>query len=247
MSSYRRLISRTINRDVQQQDNMVVFNAPLSRAIYPNYFSVPDASNTCLLVSKGTPYTATASPQLTFDGTTLDVSGNVNVNGNYYLNNYILIPAGTIIQSAAINVPNGWFDCNGQSLLVAAQPYLFAAIAYTYGGSGLNFNVPDMRGRVGIGAGSGAGLTSRTLGATGGEENHTLTVPEIPSHSHHLDRPSNPDAGAFDTGNVNETNPRASTTDRTLLADGFNTYSTGGGASHNNIQPFLVVRYFIKY
>jgi microcystin-dependent protein len=265
MTSYRRINSRTINRDVQQQDNMVVFNSPISQAIYPNYFSVPDASNTCVLVSNGSPYSATASPQLTFNGTTLDVSanlqvdgdtdlsgnlavgGNVNVTGNYYLNNYILIPAGTIIQSAAINVPNGWLDCNGQSLVRAAQPNLFAAIGYTYGGSGANFNLPDMRGRIGIGAGSGAGLTSRALGSSGGAETHTLTTGEMPSHSHQLDRPSNPDAGAYDIDDAHAGTSSACTTDRTLLPTGFNTYSTGGDGAHNNMQPFLVVRYFIKY
>jgi hypothetical protein len=81
MTSYRRINSRTINRDVQQQDNMVYFNKPLSQAIYPNYFSVPDASNTCLLVSKGSPYSATAAPQLTFDGITLDASSNLKIRG----------------------------------------------------------------------------------------------------------------------------------------------------------------------
>jgi hypothetical protein len=82
MTSYRRINSRTLNRDVQQQDNMVVFNKPISRGIYPNYFSVPDASLNSLLVSTGSPYSATASSQLTFDGTTLDVSGNLTVVGN---------------------------------------------------------------------------------------------------------------------------------------------------------------------
>ena len=81
MTSYRRINSRTINRDVQQQDNMVFFNKPLSRAIYPNYFSVPDASNTSLLVSTSSPYSATATRDLLYDGTTFDVLANMVVDG----------------------------------------------------------------------------------------------------------------------------------------------------------------------
>jgi hypothetical protein len=80
----------------------------------------------------------------------LDISGNLTIGqnltatnyyarGNYYLNNYVLIPAGTIIQSASINEPNGWFDCNGRTLNIDVYSYLFNAIGYTYGGSGSNF------------------------------------------------------------------------------------------------------------
>ena len=82
MTSYRRINSRTLNRDVQQQDNMVIFNKPISRGIYPNYFSVPDASLNSLLVSTGSQYSATARSQLTIDGLTLDVSGNLKVEGD---------------------------------------------------------------------------------------------------------------------------------------------------------------------
>lgn len=187
----------------------------------------------------------------------LDVSGNINMGGdltarsyyatgNYYLNNYVLIPAGTIIQSASITQPNGWFDCDGRTFSVSNYPYLFSAIAYTYGGSGANFNIPDMRGRVGICQGSGAGLTNRTIGSSGGEEAHILTTGEMPSHTHSLTRRSNPDDGAFDTGNAHEDESSAATTDRADLGL-FSTNSSGGGTSHNNMQPYLVLRYLIKY
>jgi hypothetical protein len=82
MTYYRRINSRTLNHDVQQQDNMVTFMKPISRAIYPNYFSIPDASNNSLIVSNGSPYSATASPNLTFDGTDLKIYGNVETTGN---------------------------------------------------------------------------------------------------------------------------------------------------------------------
>jgi microcystin-dependent protein len=190
-------------------------------------------------------------------GENLDVSGNLTIgrdlrarnfyaSGNYYLNSYILIPFGTIIQSAAVNVPDGWLNCNGASLGTTVYANLFGAIGYTYGGSGSNFNIPDIRGRVGVGAGSAGGLSNRILGVTGGAETHTLSVNEMPSHSHTLTRRSNPDNGAFDTNSAHATESSAATTDREVLGT-FSTNATGGGLAHNNMQPFIVIHYFIKY
>jgi microcystin-dependent protein/predicted acyltransferase (DUF342 family) len=189
-------------------------------------------------------------------GGTLDVSGNIvttsNITavnhyaaGNYYLNNFILIPSGSVIQSAAINVPNGWLDCAGQSLLVSGYPGLFAAISYTYGGSGANFNLPDLRGRAAIGVGTGVGLSTRALGNIGGVETHTLSLSEIPSHSHTIQRRINPDAGAFDPGNEHADESSACTTDR-ALGGNFSTAASGSGGSHQNMQPFIALRYLIK-
>ena len=187
----------------------------------------------------------------------LDVSGNLTImgnltsnnffaKGNYYLDNYILIPAGTIIQSAAINIPDGWFNCDGSLLSTTVYIDLFNAIMYTYGGNDSSFNIPDIRGRVCVGSGSGSSLTTRSLGSTGGEERHTLTIAEMPSHTHSLTRRSNPDDGAYDTGSTHQDESSAATTDRDDLGP-FNTNSTGSGDSHNIMQPFIVLRYLIKY
>ena len=81
MTSYRRINSRTINRVVQQQDNMIYFNKSLTQTISPNYFSVSDASNTSLLVSTCSPYSATATRDLLYDGTTFDVLADMAVDG----------------------------------------------------------------------------------------------------------------------------------------------------------------------
>lgn len=185
-------------------------------------------------------------------GNDLSIGGNLTVgnslraknyyaSGNYFLNNYVLIPAGTIIQSAAFAEPDGWLDCNGRSLSIYDYAGLFAAIQYTYGGSGVNFTIPDMRGRVGVG-----NLGPYALGATGGTATHALSVGEMPSHTHSLTRRSNPDDGAFDTGNSHSGESSASTTDRADLGL-FNTSSVGSGQAHENMQPYVVLRYLIKY
>jgi microcystin-dependent protein len=187
----------------------------------------------------------------------LDVSGNITVHhnltahnfystGNYYLNNYVLIPAGTVIQSAAINAPNGWFECDGRLLNTLSYMDLFQAIGYTYGGSDASFNIPDIRGRVPVGAGTGSNLTGRALASMGGEERHTLSVNEMPSHTHGLTRRSNPDDGAYDKDNVFENESSAATTDRGISGT-ISTFSAGSDASHNIMQPFIVLRYLIKY
>lgn len=84
-------------------------------------------------------------------------------------------------------VPNGWLACNGQPLSISQFQTLYAIIGTTYGGDGQQtFMVPDLRGRVAIGFGQGGGLPAYTIGQAGGEEGHTLTELEMPTHSHAL-------------------------------------------------------------
>lgn len=194
-------------------------------------------------------------------GGNLDICGNLTIGGdmrarsyyatgNYYLDNYVLIPAGTIIQSAAIAEPAGWFDCNGQTLSVATYADLFIAIRYTYGGGDLSFNIPDMRGRVGIGIGTGPALTARPLGEKSGVETHALNVGEMPAHSHS----SNATGGTIGLITSNGSNTASTGLDPTsgepnLFASipALTINPTGSGAPHNNMQPYVVLRYLIKY
>ena len=92
-------------------------------------------------------------------------------------NQQATIPVGGITMFGGITPPTNWMLCQGQSLSTTAYPALFTAFQYTYGGSGANFNLPNLIGCFPIGAGS-------NLGATGGETTHLLTTAEIPAHTH---------------------------------------------------------------
>ena len=188
-------------------------------------------------------------------------STNFYATGNYYLDKFVLIPAGTIIMSAATTEPGGWFDCNGRTLAkgeVGSTYYdLFLAIGYTYGGSGVSFNIPDMQGRVGVGQGQGAGLSNRLLADISGAETHTLTMAQMPDHSH----PSNalggptpqgvyrPGLAHYTDGLVTQSTVLDATSTEISMTStlALSIDSVGGGMPHNNMQPYVVLRYLIKY
>lgn len=96
------------------------------------------------------------------------------------------IPTGTLTMFAGSSAPTGWQLCDGSAISRSTFSALFAVIGTTYGaGNGTTtFNVPDMRSRSPLGAGTGSGLSARTLAATGGEETHVLSTAELASHSH---------------------------------------------------------------
>ncbi|UKO99351.1 phage tail protein [Nostoc sp. UHCC 0870] len=100
-----------------------------------------------------------------------------------------LIPSGSGMEFWGSVLPSGWLWQDGSLYEPSQYPTLFAAIGYTYGQSGTRFRVPDKRGRVGVGAGQGSGLTNRLLGQTFGEESIALITSQIPSHSHGINDP----------------------------------------------------------
>jgi microcystin-dependent protein len=144
--------------------------------------------------------------------------------------------------------PAGWILAQGQSLLrTGTYAALFAQIGTTFGSvDGTHFNAPDARGRVLVGAGTGTGLSVRALGAQGGEENHIISIAEMPSHSHsHTFDNGEPSKVSTNTGNiVSGSVPfQQGALNATVLSIG----NTGGGGAHNNMPPFLVANYIIKY
>lgn len=81
--------------------------------------------------------------------------------------------------------PRGWAMCWGQLMSISQYSALFALLGTTYGGNGqTTFALPDLRGRVALGAGQGPGLSSYAIGEIGGVENTTLTIQELPAHNH---------------------------------------------------------------
>jgi microcystin-dependent protein len=84
--------------------------------------------------------------------------------------------------------PQGWMFCEGQLLPIAQYDALFALIGTTYGGDGQStFALPDYRGRTLIGVGQGPFLSSRVLGELGGSRSATLTVANLPEHTHSIE------------------------------------------------------------
>ncbi len=159
-------------------------------------------------------------------------------------------PAGSMLPYAGSVAPVGWLLCYGQAVSRTTYSVLFTAISTTYGsGDGSStFNLPDLRGRVGAGkddmGGSAASrLTSpvsgSTLGAAGGAQSHTLTTPEIPSHSHTI--PSS--AGTPSGGGLFH---QAATSGGDPLVGPYSTSSAGSGGAHNNVQPTIIANYIIK-
>ncbi len=146
--------------------------------------------------------------------------------------------------------PVGWMLCQGQQLPISENDALFTLIGTTYGGDGQEtFNLPNLASRVPIHMGTGPDGTTYQLGEMAGTEQETLTVQQIPSHTHPL-------TASGDTGN--EPNPAGA-----MVSNGqgatpyiedapgtpFNAAAispVGGSQPHENTQPFLCINFIIS-
>ena len=139
--------------------------------------------------------------------------------------------------------PKGWALCNGQILPINQNQALFALLGTTYGGDGqVNFALPNLRGRVPLHP-----SVQFNLGQTGGSTSHTLSLAEMPSHTHTVTASSeiadsaNPQGRAWATGGsaASYHNQANSTLQSGALG------TTGGSQPHNNMAPYLVVNFCI--
>jgi microcystin-dependent protein len=141
--------------------------------------------------------------------------------------------------------PAGWMFCEGQLLPISENETLFNLIGTTYGGDGQStFALPDLRGRLPLHQGNGF-----ILAETGGAEEITLTVSQIPTHSHPL---------LASTGVSTLTDPGGNVSGQTGTFDGYQTTAgasamaaqaispVGGSQPHTNFQPYLCLNYIIS-
>ena len=140
--------------------------------------------------------------------------------------------------------PTGWALCNGQLLPINQNQALFSLLGTTYGGDGrVNFGLPDLQSRLPIHVGNG-----HTLGERGGEQNHTLSIAELPTHTHVLNGTSN--AGVNTPANntvLGKSNPQAVYGGGANLVamDSSSIANVGGSQAHLNMQPFLTLTFCI--
>lgn len=185
-----------------------------------------------------------------------------------------IIPTGGLLAYGGSSAPSGYLLCDGSAVSRSTYAALFSTIGTTYGvGDGsTTFNLPDMRGRHAVGAGTGTGggasgsgaptggstLTARAAGNWAGEETHTLTTAQMPTHTHtatvtdpghqHIVKVWNAAGGngpfaynADGTINVNQAPVESNTTGITV-----SNASSGSGTTHNVMNPFIVTNFIIK-
>lgn len=208
----------------------------------------------------------------------------------YYTELQKSAPIGSVIAYAGATPPNGWLFCNGSSKLVSAYSGLHSVIGYTYGGSGLNFTLPNLKGNVVVGL-NASDSSFDSLGETGGAKTHTLSTAELASHTHIQDAHTHIQVGHGHTAWTDTPGNHAHTVDahdflrdatspqgnrRSITSGGNSPYATSGsgdhghavgvsntqatnsnatatnqtagsGTAHNNLQPYIVLNYIIKY
>lgn len=145
--------------------------------------------------------------------------------------------------------PAGWAFCEGQLLAISENETLFNLIGTTYGGDGQStFALPDLRGRVPVHAGQGAGLSSYVLAQSGGTEVVTLTVAQMPAHSHAALAQSasgvqtSPANGVWAASTLSQFSANSSNANMNPASLG----AEGGSQPHDNMLPFLCVSFIIS-
>lgn len=150
---------------------------------------------------------------------------------------------GEVKMFAGNYAPRGWMKCEGQLLSISQYQALFSIIGTYYGGDGrTTFALPDMRGRVAMGTGSGPGLTPTVEGEKKGQETTTITLQNLPAHNHVIESEQKEPVEVMpardpDSGMVTANHP--------INSSPAQTGNTGNGYPVNNMQPSLSLTYII--
>jgi microcystin-dependent protein len=146
--------------------------------------------------------------------------------------------------------PRGYAFCEGQLMAIASNEMLFSLIGTTYGGDGqTTFALPDLRGRIPVGVGTGPGLSAWVPGERQGQESVTLAMKEMPSHSHTLQGSNGQSDSNDPTNNVLGTEqtdkPYLPTLNGPQVMSAEAVLATGGNQGHSNMAPSLTLNYII--
>jgi len=187
----------------------------------------------------------------------LGTPGIVNgISYRGYVNISAIQPIGTLTSfiGNTDSIPKNWLLCDGSYVSIDAYPDLYRLIGSVYGEvlDG-RFKLPDFRGRTMVGAGSGEGLSTRLIGEFGGEEQHQLSIAEMPSHNHRPAIGTNEGVdhwwgsdNRIGTPNFDYDGNAATKPSDGFIAPSYKTNSVGGNSSHNNMQPYSVANWIIR-
>lgn len=155
-------------------------------------------------------------------------------------------PVGSISLFAGTTAPTGWLICDGSAVSRTTYANLFSVIGTTYGeGNGTTtFNIPNLQGKIPVGLDANDSAFD-TIGETGGEKTHTLSIDEMPKHTHRVYYYINNNL----QGGVDHLLAFGSPNSQGLSNFEATNWigEKGGDQAHNNLQPYIVMNYIISY
>ena len=199
---------------------------------------ITDAEGThTATIDDGQTYEVPTNSVIGWDSNGAIPAGYEEVSGTYAIG----MPVGAITQFAGSVAPIGYLICDGTAVSRTTYSDLFTTIGTIYGdGDGsTTFNLPNLKGKIPVGQDT-TQTEFDTLGETGGEKTHTLSINEMPTHNH--------DSGLGGGGTTSGYGLNYAYSNEYRYYDGTDIIGEeGGGQAHNNLQPYIVLNYIIKY